>query len=47
MYILGQDTHASNHAVPNSNWYVLSTDCQWKAIEREWFGVSSSAIHDG
>jgi len=24
----------------------LWTGCQWKAIEREWFGVSSSVIHD-
>ncbi len=30
----------------NGIWYVLWTGCQWKAIEREWFGVSSSVIHD-
>ena len=36
---------ADNHAVLNGIWYVLWTGCQWKAIEREWFGVSSSVIH--
>jgi transposase len=37
---------ADNHAVLNGIWYVLWTGCQWKAIEREWFGVSSSVIHE-
>jgi len=32
--------------VVNGIWYVLWTGCQWKAIEREWFGVSSSVIHE-
>lgn len=27
-------------------WHVLWTGCQWKAIEREWFGVSSSVLHE-
>jgi putative transposase len=27
-------------------WYVLWTGCQWKAIHREWFGVSSSVVHE-
>jgi putative transposase len=37
---------ASNRAVINGIWYVLWTGCQWKAIEKEWFGVSSSVIHE-
>ena len=37
---------ASNRAVLNGIWFVLWTGCQWKAIEREWFGVSSSVIHE-
>ena len=36
---------ADNHAVLNGIWYVLWTGCQWKAVEREWFGVCSSVIH--
>lgn len=36
---------ASDRAVLNGIWYVLWTGCQWKAIAREWFGVSSSVIH--
>jgi putative transposase len=30
----------------NAIWYVLWTGCQWKSVEREWFGVSSSTIHE-
>lgn len=26
--------------------YVLWTGCQWKALHRDWFGVSSSAVHE-
>jgi len=37
---------ASNRAALNGIWFVLWTGCQWKAIEREWFGVSSSVIHE-
>lgn len=37
---------ADNHAVLNGIWYVLWTGCQWKSIERAWFGVSSSVIHE-
>jgi len=37
---------ASNRAVLNGIWYVLWTGCQWKSIEREWFGVASSVIHE-
>lgn len=29
----------------NAIWYVLWTGCQWKALKREWFGVSSSTAH--
>jgi putative transposase len=31
--------------VLNAIWYVLWTGCQWKALQREWFGVSSSTAH--
>lgn len=27
-------------------WYVLWTGCQWKSIQKEWFGVSSSVLHE-
>jgi putative transposase len=30
----------------NGIWYVLWTGCQWKAVHRDWFGVSSSVIHE-
>ena len=30
----------------NGIWYVLWTGCQWKAIDREWFHVSSSTLHE-
>ena len=36
----------SDRAVANAIWYVLWTGCQWKAIHREWFGVSSSVVHE-
>jgi transposase len=28
------------------NRYVLWTGCQWKALHRDWFGVSSSVVHE-
>jgi putative transposase len=37
---------APNRAVINGIWYVLWTGCQWKAVHRDWFGVSSSVIHE-
>lgn len=37
---------AESRQVLNGIWYVLWTGCQWKAIERHWFGVSSSVIHE-
>lgn len=27
-------------------WYLLWTGCQWKAIHKDWFGVSSSVLHE-
>jgi transposase len=27
-------------------WHVLWTGCQWKSIEKEWFGASSSVLHE-
>lgn len=30
----------------NGIWYVLWTGCQWKAVDREWFHVSSSTLHE-
>jgi transposase len=35
-----------NRAVVNGIWYVLWTGCQWKAVHRDWFGVSSSVLHE-
>lgn len=42
----GGRPRASDRAVVNGIWYVLWTGCQWKAIHRDWFGVSSSVIHE-
>ena len=36
---------ADARAVLNGIWYVLWTGCQWKAVHRDWFGVSSSVLH--
>jgi hypothetical protein len=36
----GGRPRASDRAVINAIWYVLWTGCQWKAIHRDWFGVS-------
>ena len=38
-------TRASDRAVVNAIWYVLWTGCQWKALHKDWFGVSSSVVH--
>lgn len=35
-----------NRAVINGIWYILWTGCQWKAVHRDWFGVSSSVLHE-
>ena len=32
--------------VINGIWYILWTGCQWKAVKREWFQVSSSVLHE-
>ena len=37
---------ADNRAVLNAIWVILWSGSQWKAIERHWFGVSSSVIHE-
>ena len=37
---------ADDRAALNGIWYVLWTGCQWKAVHRKWFGVSSSVIHE-
>jgi putative transposase len=42
----GGRPRASERAVANALWYVLWTGCQWKAIHRDWFGVSSSVVHE-
>jgi putative transposase len=42
----GGRPRASDRAVINAIWYVLWTGCQWKAIHRNWFGVSSSVVHE-
>lgn len=30
----------------NGIWFILWTGCQWKAVERDWFHVSSSTLHE-
>jgi len=42
----GGRPRVSDRAVANAIWYVLWTGCQWKAIHRDWFGVSSSVVHE-
>ena len=37
---------ADKRVVLNGIWYVLWTGCQWKAVHKDWFGVSSSVIHE-
>lgn len=37
---------ADDQAALNGIWYVLWTGCQWKAVHKNWFGVSSSVIHE-
>ena len=36
----------SSKVVMNGIWYVLWTGCQWKAVHRNWFGVSASVLHE-
>jgi len=42
----GGRPRVSDRAVANAIWYVLWSGCQWKAIHREWFGVSASVVHE-
>ncbi len=35
----------ANRAVIDGIWYVLWTGCQWKSIQKAWFGASSSVLH--
>lgn len=35
-----------DRAALNVIWFVLWTGCQWKAIHKDWFGVSSSVAHE-
>jgi transposase len=37
---------ADDRAALNGIWYILWTGCQWKAVHLDWFGVSSSVIHE-
>lgn len=37
---------AEDRSVLDGIWYVLWTGCQWKSIQQEWFGVSSSVLHE-
>src|SRR3954470_24972431 len=41
-----QRPRASDRALIDAIWYVLWSGCQWKAVHRDWFGVSSSLIHE-
>jgi len=36
---------SDNRAVLNGIWYVLWSGCQWKSIQRHWFGVCSTTLH--
>jgi putative transposase len=42
----GGRPRASDRAAINGIWYVLWSGCQWKAVHKDWFGVSSSVIHE-
>ena len=42
----GGRPRVSDRAVANAIWYVLWSGCQWKALHREWFGVSASVVHE-
>jgi putative transposase len=37
---------AEDRNVLDGIWYVLWTGCQWKSIQKEWFQVSSSVLHE-
>jgi len=42
----GGRPRVSDRAVANAIWYVLWSGCQWKAVHRDWFGVSASVVHE-
>lgn len=42
----GGRPRADDRAALNGIWYVLWTGCQWKAIDKGWFGVCSSTLHE-
>ncbi|HEX5915579.1 MAG TPA: IS5 family transposase, partial [Rubrobacter sp.] len=42
----GGRPRASERAVADAIWYMLWTGCQWKALHRDWFGVSASVVHE-
>ncbi len=42
----GGRPRACDRAAINGIWYVLWSGCQWKAVHKDWFGVSSSVIHE-
>jgi putative transposase len=37
---------AHDRAALNGSWYILCTGCEWKAIQHDCFGVSSSVPHE-
>jgi len=41
----GRPPVSSRNAI-NGIWPVIWRGCQWKSIEKEWFGVSSSVLHE-
>ncbi len=43
---LGGRLRIGPRAVLNGIWYVLWTGCQWKAVHRDRFGMSSSVLHE-
>ena len=36
----------ANRAALNGIWDILWTGCPWKVVHCDWFGVSSSALHE-
>lgn len=36
----------NNRDVLDGLWYILWTGCQWKSIQKEWFNVYSSVLHE-
>jgi putative transposase len=42
----GGRPRADDRAALSGIWFVKWTGCQWKAIDKSWFGVCSSTLHD-